>query len=114
MGWFIAPATASYRFYQTCDHYCRFDMGLDPADPLSLTRLTTRTWSTTRRRFFRQYYDAKSDWVNLTAGEKYYVQGSHVERWGSDHMAVGVEIEMANSTGMHHAMKEVQYLSVSP
>jgi hypothetical protein len=28
-------------------------------------------------------------------------------------MAVGVEIEQANSTGHHHAMKEVQYVSMS-
>lgn len=111
MGWFVAPATTAYRFYQTCDHYCRFDMGLNTSDPLTLTRMATRTWATTRRQYFRQWYDAKSDWVNLTAGEKYYVQGSHVERWGSDHMSVGVEIEMANSTGYHHAMKEVQYIS---
>jgi len=26
-------------------------------------------------------------------------------------MAVGVEIEQANSSGHHHAMKEVQYVS---
>jgi hypothetical protein len=113
MGWFIAPATTRYRFYQTCDNGCRFHMGLDTADPLALTKLTERTWATDRRRFFRQYYDSKSEWVNLTAGEKYYVQGSHTERWGSDHMSVGVEIEMANSTGHHHAMREVQYISIS-
>lgn len=113
MGWFIAPATTSYRFYMTCDDRCRFDMGLNTSDPLNTTRVLERTWNTDRRRFFRQYYDAKSDWINLTAGEKYYVQGTHKESWGSDHMSVGVEINMTNSTGYHHAMKEVQYISVS-
>jgi len=88
-------------------------MGLNTSDPLTKTQLTYRSWATTRRQFFRQYYDAKSDWVNLTEGEKYYVEASHREGNGGDHMAVAVEIEQANTTGHHHAMKEVQYISIS-
>ena len=37
----------------------------------------------------------------------------HLEGSGSDNMAVGVEIEQANTTGHHHAMKEIQHISIS-
>jgi len=41
------------------------------------------------------------------------MEATHLEGTGSDHMAVGVEIEQANTTGHNHAMKEVQYLRIS-
>jgi hypothetical protein len=84
-------------------------MGLDTSNPLSKTRMTIVHGNTPRRVFFKNYNDAaaSSDWVNLTEGEKYYVEASHLEGSGGDHMSVGVEIEMANSTGYHHAMREV-------
>lgn len=67
-------------------------MGLDTNDPLNLTKLTGRTWHTNYRHHFRQHYDAKSMWVNLTKNDKYYIQGRHYEGGGGDHFAVGVEI----------------------
>jgi hypothetical protein len=33
---------------------------------------------------------------------------------GSDHFTAAVEFEMANSTGYHHANKEIQLLSINP
>lgn len=94
----------------TCDDQCTFDMGLNSSDPLTKTRMNYRSWNTVRRQFFRQYYDSKSAWVNLTAGQKYYIEGAHREGTGTDHFSVAVEIEKANSTGHNHAMKELQYL----
>jgi hypothetical protein len=55
-------------------------MGLDTANPLTKTKLTYRNRRGPRRNFFRGYYDkdAKSDWVSLTEGEKYYMEASHL------------------------------------
>jgi len=60
--------------------------------------------------------DHVSEWVNLTKGEKYYMYAKHFETSGGDNFAVGVEIKQTNSTviGHHHAMKEVQYVSIFP
>jgi len=86
-------------------------MALNSSDPSTKTQMTWRNWATDNRRFFRQYYDAKSEWVNLTKGEPHAIEATQHNYHGSDHMAVGVEIERENSTGHHHAMKEVQYVS---
>lgn len=37
-----------------------------------------------------------------------------MEYTSGDHFTVSVEYEMADSSGHHHAMKEVQVLSVDP
>jgi hypothetical protein len=49
----------------------------------------------------------------LVKGEKYYIEGRHAEYSGADHMSIGVEIEKADTTGHHHAMKEIQEIGVS-
>jgi hypothetical protein len=50
-----------------------------------------------------------SEWVNLTEGEEYYFEVNHYTNgWGSDHMAVAVEIEDSGIVGHHHTMKELQ------
>jgi hypothetical protein len=56
----------------------------------------------------------QSDWINLTAGEPYYIEGGTFEWGGGDHFSVAVEIEQTNTSvvGHHHAMKEVQYLEL--
>jgi hypothetical protein len=56
----------------------------------------------------------QSEWINLTAGEPYYIEGGTFEWTGGDHFSVAVEIEQTNTSvvGHHHAMKEVQYLEV--
>lgn len=92
-------------------------MGLDTSNPLSKTKLTYKNSWGVERLFFRNRASrseqtARSNWVNLTEGEKYYIEASHLEGTGGDHMAVGVEIEKANTTGHHHAMKEIQYLTM--
>ena len=36
--------------------------------------------------------DYKSEWLNLTKGEKYYIYGKHYQSSYGDNFAVGVEI----------------------
>lgn len=51
----------------------------------------------------------------MEAGEYYKIEGFMMEYAGDDdHFTVSVEFEQADSTGHHHAMKEVQMLSVDP
>jgi hypothetical protein len=48
----------------------------------------------------------------LVEGEHYYMEAWHLEGSGTDHFAAAVEIEQTAITGHHHAMKEIQYISV--
>ena len=53
--------------------------------------VSTTSWKPTRY-YFTMINDLKSDWVNLTKGEAYYITGRHLEGHGGDNYAVGVEI----------------------
>lgn len=114
-GWFVAPETTQYRFHIACDDLCNVYMGLNTSDPLNVTLLTARNSWTYRRYHMRLLGgDAISDWVNLTKDEKYYIEGSHFEGGGGDNYVVGVEINQTEMTDHHHAMKEIQYISIAP
>jgi len=114
-GWFVAPATTAYRFYQTCDDGCTLkvantsDNATDPATVIANNGVSSY------RNFFMMGSSStrKSEWINMTAGQHYYIEAEHVEYAGGDHMTVAVEIEQTAVIGHHHAMKEVQYLSVA-
>ena len=54
-----------------------------------------------------------SDWVTLSEGQNYYVEGSGIEGTSNDHLSVAVEIEQTAVTGHYHAMKEVQEIGIS-
>ena len=116
-GYFVAPATAQYKFRISCDDYCEFYMGLNASDPLNTTLLVSRYGYTYSRYLFREGATV-SDWVNLTKGDEYYVYGSHYDGGGGDNFVVGVEINQTAFTtndiipNHHHAMKELQYISV--
>jgi len=62
---------------------------------------------------YRSYFSANranwkiSEWVNLTAGEEYYLNGAMIENTGGDHMQVAVEIEQSAIQKHHHGMKEI-------
>lgn len=43
----------------------------------------------------------------MEEGEFYFIEGFMLEYTGSDHYTVSVEYEQADSTGHHHANKEV-------
>ena len=52
-----------------------------------------------------------SDWVALTKGEFYKIEGYMIEWSSDDHFTVSVEFEKADTTGHHHANKEIQVLT---
>lgn len=54
----------------------------------------------------------RSDWIALEEGGFYKIEGFLMEYSGSDHFTVSVEFEMEDSTGHHHANKEVQLLEI--
>lgn len=108
LGYFVAPATTQYRFRMACDDYCTLDMGLNTSDPLNTTQVMSRYGWTSRRYTMRLLgADTTSDWLNLTAGEKYYIKSKHYEGGGGDNYVIGVEINNTNMTDHHHAHKEV-------
>jgi len=103
-GWFKAPATGNYRFYISCDDACNlhfdettpFD-ATNPVEP-SLTQKANRDSPTEWRHYFMtpDAADASqyiSDWVALTEGEFYKIEGYLMEYSGDDHFTVSVEYE---------------------
>lgn len=120
-AWFIAPETTKYRFYASCDDVCDlyFSKKAGSAASTDIERIIrTSVWMG-----YRQFWldrsgwngtPTMSDWISLTKGEKYYIEGRQSEHSGGDHFSIGVEIEKADTTGHHHAMKEVQEIGVLP
>jgi len=95
-GWFIPPATTRYRFYQTCDDHCSIELSNVTEDSTqNVTEiLYTNTWVE-----YRDWYSLVrnephiSEWISLTEGLPYYIEGKHYEGGGGDHYTVAVEIE---------------------
>ena len=70
-------------------------------------------YKTDNRYWYENTDSTVSEWVNLTEGEEYYFEVNHyTDGWGSDHMAVAVEIEDSGFVGHHHTMKEVQMVKI--
>jgi len=72
--------------------------------------VTVDTWKMTNA-FFSTAYDnnneMRSEWINLTKGEPYYMEIHYIEYNGNDHMSTGVEFEQTAIVGHHQAMKEI-------
>ena len=56
----------------------------------------------------------QSEWIPMEAGEFYKIEGFQMEYGTNDHFTVSVEFEQEDTTGHHHANKEVQILSIDP
>ena len=94
-GWFIPPTTSRYRFYQTCDDHCSLKLGVtEPGSTSNLSTLLDVT-AASGHRFYRgpDGQQRISDWVELTEGQYYYIEGDMKEAAGGDHFTVSVEIE---------------------
>jgi hypothetical protein len=80
------------------------------------TLVTIHHWVHYRDYFDWQYVSNRktiSEWVTLTAGQKYYMDAKQAEATGHDHMTVSVEVEKTPEIpdNHFHAMKEIQYVS---
>lgn len=53
------------------------------------------------------YNQYQSAWIAMEEGEYYSIEGFMMEYTGNDHFTVSVEYEQADTTGHHHASKEV-------
>jgi len=93
-GFFVAPKTARYRFYMSCNDKCILKLAFDSTLPDQKTELLSNHHATGYRAYFgSHHYNLISQWVNLTEGEAYAIEGRHLEYNGADHFTVSVEIE---------------------
>jgi hypothetical protein len=120
-GWFIPPVTTRYRFAQACDDHCRIYLSNVPGDTTdNVTKLIEMKSHTNYRNFYdadRNWdHEQHTEWVNLTAGEPYYIESQTYEGGGGDNFGVALEIEATsevNTTGHHHNSREVQYIGIA-
>jgi len=93
-GWFIAPATTNYRFYAACDDRCSLSISTTPDSTDDMNLIIdnlARRWPS--RRNYLGSEKQISEWVSLTEGEAYYIEGRHYVFNGENFYTVGVEIE---------------------
>jgi hypothetical protein len=87
-GYIIAPATGSYTFWISGDDDCEFWLSTD-ANPANRVRLAHITNGWTNALEWNKYASQKSAPVNLTQGQRYYIEVLHKEGGGGDSLAVG-------------------------
>ena len=116
-GWFIAPKTTTYRFYAACDDRCSLSIATTADstaedDMVLIIDDLYMEWGARRN----YHYDEKqiSDWVSLTEGEAYYIEGTHFDLYYWNHFTVGVEIAQSDFVGHHHSKREVQMVTMQP
>lgn len=113
-GYFKAPATASYRFYMTCDDVCQLYLGNSNLNTSDISLIHQEySWS-----YYRSYFTFAGQhitpWINLTMGDYYYIEAKHIQYSGADHVSVAVEINDPNALqGHHHSMKTYQRLLIN-
>jgi hypothetical protein len=90
---YVCPArTGEYIFYIASDDASELWLSTDdsPANKKKIaylnTAVTTRNWFTPRP-------EQSSDWIQLTAGTKYYIEALHKEGRGDDHLSVAWRFE---------------------
>jgi GLEYA domain len=92
-GYFKAPATASYRFYMSCDDYCQLYFSNANMDPSKKALILGIGWNTAYRNYFTVDGKRISAWLNLTKDEYYFIELRHIQGSGGDHVTVSVEIQ---------------------
>ena len=99
----------------SCDNDCEFWMSETADDIAAKAKLLERTSSVGHRLYWTEVNGATqaSKWVTLVSGQKYYIEGRHVEKSGTDHFTVAVEIEHSAKPNHHMAMKEVQEIEAT-
>jgi hypothetical protein len=114
-GWFIPPKTTGYRFYTVCTDLCRVSLGETPNNVTNPKVIVAQTKIIPHMRNFFEDLEfgknSRSEWVNLTKGEPYYIVGQHHSKQDYEHFSVAVEID-DQVDDHHHQMKEVHFLSV--
>jgi hypothetical protein len=107
-GYFKPPATASYRFYMSCDDICALYLGnetLNTTNPNKILEVKSYTG-------YRSYITIEgfymSAWLNLTKDDMLYIEMRHFSGWGGNHATVSVEIsDPTLEPGHHHTKREM-------
>jgi hypothetical protein len=107
-GYFKAPATASHRFYISCDDWCQLSFSNVNKNPAANTTIYTSNAVSDFRSYLTVNGEKRTQWLNLTKDDYYYIELKHIQIAGPDHATVSVEIYDPTVTpGHHHTMKEV-------
>lgn len=89
-GYIHVPATGSYIFWIASDDKSELWLSSNdnPANKQKIASVTghTKAWQ------WDKYTTQKSAPVNLTVGQKYYIEALHKESAGGDHLAVGWQL----------------------
>ena len=124
-GWFKAPEAGKYRFYTTCDDWCKVKVGTEKfqkataADKYTVTNIAYNYAYKRYRTYHHPVPNTQSskwisDWVTLEKGQYYPVEGTHMEYTGDrDHHTVSVEFEKTGTFKHHHKSKEVQLVDIN-
>jgi hypothetical protein len=75
-AWFTAPATTKYKFHAACDDKCILKYGKTPGDSTTnLKELIKIDAAKSYRDYWTEPKKTSSDWVSLTKGMSYYLEG---------------------------------------
>jgi len=92
-GYFVAPATAAYRFMMSCDDVCQIKFSNVSMDPTQAQVVLSIGSHTSYRAYNYVFGDQLSTaWMNLTQGEAYFFEVDHIQGYGGDHLTVALEI----------------------
>jgi hypothetical protein len=86
-GFILPPATGSYTFWIASDDNGELYLGTN-ADPATRRRIAFHTGFTNSREW-NKFPTQRSTGVNLTAGQRYYIEALMKEGSGGDNLAVG-------------------------
>jgi hypothetical protein len=93
-GYFRAPVTGKYKFYSASDDNCQ--IYLNYILPNAQTKTKNKIVDFNSFVNFNDYSSkttTQSDWISLNGGEFYPIEILHIDRGGSAHLSVGVEIK---------------------
>ena len=85
-GYITAPSTGTYTFWIASDNRSQFWLSSD-SSPNNIALVAECGWA--KQYEWNRQTDQKSETIVLTAGERYYFEVIHKERYHADHMAVG-------------------------
>lgn len=112
-GYFVAPVSARYRFFISCDDACDLYLSTTPSDSTTAELIASRNGYSDWREYLNGYEGGNaensfvSDWVTLVEYEAYYILGHFSENSGGDHFTVSVEIETTAPDNHPQAGKEI-------
>jgi endoglucanase len=85
-GYVYPPISGAYTFWLACDDYGDLRLSTS-ADPAGAARIAfVEGWTNSRE--WSKYPSQRSAAINLTAGQKYYIEVLHKEATGGDNVAV--------------------------